>query len=129
MAECNYNHNTNSITPARVRSPDSTHAPTRLQIRAIPTSSSDGTAQTGNRIVQIQMSHDYLEQFQIIHISPQPEQTIAQPDSYVYRFLTSQSSQPISVTIDLEPEQMGWVNGEIGLDTEPSLEFGQWIYP
>jgi hypothetical protein len=99
------------------------HAPNRLRIRAVP------TEDTKQKTVQVQVSDDYLERFQILQISPPPEQTILQSNAHLYSFPVTSSKQPISIIIDLEADQMGQTDGTIALDLETMLQFGQWVYP
>jgi hypothetical protein len=97
------------------------HAPNRLKIQ---TTLGENTKQ---QIIQI--SDDYLEQFQIIRISPQPERSIVQDNAHFYYFPVTSSRQPISIIIDLEADQIGQVDGTIALDSETRLQFVQWVYP
>jgi hypothetical protein len=99
------------------------HAPNRLRIQAAPRE--DSKQQT----VRVQISDDYLERFQILQISPQPEQTTIQSNAHFYSFSVTSSTQPISIIIDLEADQMGQTDGTIALDSETMLQFWQWVYP
>jgi hypothetical protein len=99
------------------------HAPNRLRIQATPIK--DSKQQT----VQVQISDDYLERFQILQISPQPEQIILQSNAHFYSFPVASSKQPISIIIDLEADQMGLTDGTIALNSETMLHFWQWVYP
>lgn len=102
------------------------HASTRLKVQATPTTSTVGDA---DRMMQIQIRRKYLEQFQIAHILPEPEAVVIQPTNLRYGFLISKSDQPTSITIDLEPKQVGWIEGEIGLSADTQVQFKQWVYP
>lgn len=102
------------------------HASTRLKVQSTPTTA---TVEDADRIMQIQIRREYLEQFQIAHILPEPEAVLIQPTNLRYDFLISKSDQPISITIDLEPKQIGWIEGEIGLSADTQVQFKQWVYP
>jgi hypothetical protein len=104
------------------------HAPARLQIRAVSPTARD---------LQIRISREYLEQFQIAQILPEPERTSAEPESYLYQFLTSSSdrvasalpNRPVAISIDMQADRLGWIDGKISLTPNDELQFKQWVYP
>jgi hypothetical protein len=95
--------------------------PTTLQVRL------DASATTGGE-ARVWLSREYIQSIQLQEIDPLPERVEAAPDRYVYVF-DAAADRPTTVTFELEPDEMGPLQGRMGLDGGTSLTFGQFVYP
>lgn len=86
-----------------------------------------GAEQNGQ--VKIWLSRSYLKKNEVQQISPQPDWVEASPDHLTYVFRTNTRDRPTAITFYLQPKQAGWQAAEVGVATEPSLKFNQFIYP
>lgn len=75
------------------------------------------------------LSRGYAQAAGIQRINPEPEQVLLEPDRQVYVFAVGQGEGPVRVSFSLQPEQMGRLEGQIGLEGQGSLEFWQWVFP
>jgi hypothetical protein len=78
---------------------------------------------------EIEVNLDYIRQFDILHISPEPTETRAGAQSMVFVFEVIEPEQAMLVTFHMQPERFGFVTGNIGLAGEPAIEVRQLIYP
>ena len=95
--------------------------PTALQVSLDPTATADGET-------RLWLSRQYVQSVQIQEIDPLPERVKAAPDRFVYVFDT-ETDGPTAITFELEPDQIGPLEGRIGLDGGTSLTFGHFVYP
>jgi hypothetical protein len=79
-----------------------------------------------NQQIQVVMSREYLQGVQIQQVTPEPEQIQLSPQSLTYSF---KGTTPTAITFYVEPEQIGFLPGFIGLEEGSSLQFQQFIYP
>jgi hypothetical protein len=86
-----------------------------------------GTEQDGQ--VKVWLSRSYLETAEVQQVTPQPESVEASPDRLTYVFRTTALDRPTAVTFHLEPEQIGFQTGQIGVFSGQTLKFNQLIYP
>lgn len=93
-----------------------------LEIEISPDQVSEGQA-------ELWISTNYLHDFQIEGISPEPDEVRAEGDRQVYVFLSENPDAPVTISFSLSPERMGRYSGEIGLVDGPSLSFDQLSYP
>lgn len=96
--------------------------PTTLQIRL------DEAAITGGE-ARVWLSREYLDSVQFQEIDPQPDRVEAAPDRRVYVFDARGLDRPAAITFELEPDEVGPLEGRVGLDGGTSLTFGQFVYP
>jgi hypothetical protein len=94
--------------------------PTTLQAHLDPTG---GEA-------RVWLSRENVESVQLQEIDPQPNRVEAAPDRFVYVFdAAARSDRPATITFGLQPDQIGPLEGRMGLDGGTSLTFGQFVYP
>jgi hypothetical protein len=79
--------------------------------------------------VEFWISTDYLHDFQLQGVSPEPDEVRAEGDRQVYVFLSENPNAPLTISFSMTPERMGRYPGEIGLVDGPSLSFTQLSYP
>jgi hypothetical protein len=76
---------------------------------------------------RVWLSREYVESVQIQEIDPLPQTVEAAPDRFVYVFDTA--DRLVTITFELKPDEMGPLQGRMGLHGETSLTFGQFVYP
>jgi hypothetical protein len=86
-------------------------------------------AASGGGLVRLWLSREYLEGVVIRTITPEPESVEAGPDRFTYVFRASDPSRPVVLTFHLEPDRMGRLPGQIGLEGGQTISFSQFIYP
>jgi hypothetical protein len=79
--------------------------------------------------VELWIATDYLHDFQIQGVSPEPDEVRAEGNRQVYVFLSESADAPLTISFSLSSERMGRYSGEIGLVDGPSLSFTQISYP
>jgi hypothetical protein len=94
----------------------------RLQIHLGPGAGANGK-------VRIWINREYLDGMQVTNLTPEPESVEAGPDRFTYVFNAPAASQPAVVIFRLEPDKIGRLNGQVGLEGGASLGFKQFIYP
>jgi hypothetical protein len=94
----------------------------RLEIHLGP-----GTAANGK--VRVWLNHEYMKGVQVTNLTPEPESVEAGPERFTYVFNVPDASQPTLIIFRLEPDKMGRLNGEVGLEGGASLSFKQFVYP
>lgn len=82
-----------------------------------------------NGEIQLWINRDYLDKVEINHITPTEDSAEILQDGVAYTFQVAQTDQPFTIMIHLRAAQAGLVSGEMRLDTGPSQEFTQFIYP
>jgi hypothetical protein len=95
--------------------------PTTLQVSLDAAASPDGKT-------HLWLSREYVQSVQIQEIDPLPERVEAAPDRFVYVFDT-EADGPTAIAFELEPDEIGPLEGRIGLDGGSFLTFGQFVYP
>ena len=75
------------------------------------------------------LDRNYLEGFDIHRITPQPDSVIADQDRLTYVFELGEQGQLIQVTFLLQPEQLGVISGQIGLEGAQGVEVSHFAYP
>jgi hypothetical protein len=93
-----------------------------LRFHLAPTAASDGR-------VRLWLSRAYLEHVRVLQVVPEPQTVEASADRYIYVFNAPDLRAPTVVTFNLDPESLGRLNGQAGLDAGPAFEFRQFIYP
>jgi hypothetical protein len=94
----------------------------KLQIHLGP-----GTGANGK--VRIWLNREYLEGVRVTNLTPEPESVEAGPDRFTYVFNAPDASQPSVVIFRLEPDHIGRLKGQVGLEGGASLSFKQFVYP
>jgi hypothetical protein len=94
-------------------------APEKMRIHVEPQQVADGE-------LRIWISRSYLEGMQIHQVTPEPDRMEAMPDRLVYVF---KGTAPTAITLYMEPEQIGFLPGSVGLEGGQPLYFQQFVYP
>lgn len=94
---------------------------TSLEIRIKPHSSDAG-------VVAIAFPNDYLHNFRIEKIIPDPESS-AHGEQTLFWFATTNTGDPITVQFRLEPQEIGSMDGTIYVNGEKGNAFHQFVYP
>lgn len=76
--------------------------------------------------IRIGISRKYLEGVQIQQVTPEPDNIELSSDRLIYSF---KGTTPTAVTFYVQPEQMGFSSGSVGLEGTQLLQFQQFIYP
>ncbi|WP_414588716.1 hypothetical protein [Scytonema sp. PCC 10023] len=97
-------------------------APLRLRVHL-------GQSAGGNGKVRVLLKRDYLENFQIQQVTPQPQSVEAGAKQLTYVFQVTEPNQPTAVTFYLQAEQVGLLSAQVGLPGKQPLHFSQFIYP
>jgi hypothetical protein len=75
------------------------------------------------------IDREYLNGVQVQTISPEPYSVEAYGDRLVYAFRFDQSDAPIPVSFSLHVVGLGLLQGRVGLEEGPELDFRQFVYP
>lgn len=101
---------------ARVR------APATMRVHVAP------DAARGDTVV-VWLDRAYVEHVEVVRVLPDPDRVTLDGDRVEYRFAAPQRPQPVTVTLDLEPEQFGRKRAWVGLRGGDSVRIAQLIYP
>ncbi len=72
---------------------------------------------------------EYLRNFRIHYIYPEPDSTEVGSRRVTYNFKVGPEGQLDEVLFHLEPETFGWIQGYIGIEDSEGNSFNQLIYP
>ncbi len=78
---------------------------------------------------RIWLDREYLHKVQIRHITPDPERVEAGPDRLMYVFRLIGPNQPTAILFNVEPQEIGQLQGKFGVDQGAALSFTQFVYP
>lgn len=93
-----------------------------LELRISPDQASEGQ-------VEVWLSAGYLEDIQIEHISPQPDEVRTSGERDIFVFLTEDPSSPMTVTLHFRPGSMGPISGDIGIIDGPTVSVRHISFP
>ncbi len=80
--------------------------------------------------VQFWLSRPFIESYEILLISPEPETAQTSLDRVVYTFRAQSPGEPAAVTFTLEPARYGRYTGAAGLGEDgPPLRIRPFVYP
>jgi len=97
-------------------------APQELKLHLGPTI-------TAHPKVRLWVDRRYLESQQIESVVPEPESVEAGPDRMVFTFSIAEPGAPTSVTVRMQTQQAGSLQGRAGVEEGGSLQFHQIVYP
>lgn len=83
----------------------------------------------GDSVVRVWIDHEYLREFDIDHIIPEPVHSEAAPGRTVYAFARSDVSRPARITFGLIPQGFGPLHARMGVGAAPPVEISQFVYP
>jgi len=98
------------------------NSPAPLNLELAPGAAPDGQA-------RVWIDHDYLEQFDVDHIVPEPESSAAGPDRTTYVFRVADPTRPARITFGLVPQGFGRLRARVGLAGQPPVELSQFVFP
>jgi hypothetical protein len=119
----------NSDQPLKLDYPRFTQiqTPTSLRLQVDPQQMQG--RQKGRKTLQVWIDRSYLEGLKVASITPAPIRTEAGRDRLVFTFALTESDQPTAITFNITVQQMGLLQGQLGLTGEAPLHFHQLIYP
>jgi hypothetical protein len=83
---------------------------------------------TPRKELRLWLGQDYLDRVLVKQVSPHPDRVEAGAGRQVFVFHVADVGRPATVTFHLEPEKAGRLQGRVGLDGGPQVEFGQFAY-
>lgn len=86
-------------------------------------------AADGEGIVRVWVNNGLLEQNKLERITPEPKRMLTGSDRITLEFEQDSGSTEGSATLDLNVEQIGRCDVEIGIDHGPQVRFRQFVYP
>jgi hypothetical protein len=98
------------------------NSPAALELEVAAVGAADST-------VRVWFDHEYLSNFDLQHIIPEPETAEASPARTTYVFRVSDPSRPARITFGLVPQGVGRLRGQVGLPGAPPVELSQFIFP
>lgn len=78
--------------------------------------------------IAIRVTEDWISQFEILSISPEPDRTITRAGGRTYEFRASDAGT-VQVTFKMQPQKIGRHSGSIALVGGPAMGIRQFIYP
>ena len=96
--------------------------PTRLQVYLSPEA-------TRTERAKIWLGMSYLDCVRVRSIVPEPDHVEAGTHRYLYTFRITEPGHPTLVTFHVNPDQVGILHGDIGIDGQEPLRFWQMAYP
>lgn len=86
-------------------------------------------AATGGAETRVWLDRDYVRGVEFQEIDPEPVSVETTPGR-VYYELDAGSGGPVTATFELEPDEIGPLQGRMGLDDGGApVSFGQFVYP
>lgn len=81
--------------------------------------------------VQLFIQQDFINNYEIQKIVPQPSDVKASGDMFIYEFSVAEGAETANVIFSLEPEPttVGNVNGQLGLSSAQLVTINQLVYP
>ena len=101
---------------------DRVHAPGVLRI-------SLGPEATGADQVLIWIESAYLDEVEIVGISPEPSEMRVGSERTVWAFTVEKPGQPVEITVDVEHQRPWRREAHLGVVDGPEVDFGQFIFP
>jgi hypothetical protein len=77
----------------------------------------------------ISISRDYLDSFNLQHVTPSPVRVQAGEDALKYVFASETANGSIEATFELQPDEIGGHSVSIALDGGPPVSIKQFTYP
>lgn len=94
---------------------------TSLQLQVRPDPAQPGTA-------RVWISSEYLSGVQVRQVQPEPDSWIGVDRGVVLAFPVS-GPDPITVQLQIRPDQIGLLRGAVGAPGREPVEFWQFVYP
>ncbi|MES2765388.1 MAG: hypothetical protein V4642_05950 [Bacteroidota bacterium] len=87
------------------------------------------TPQTPDTIVKAWISREYIDDFQIEQITPEPESSIADNKTITYTFRLARPQEPLRIQCFLKTGKTGFLKAHAGIENGSQVEFSQFVYP
>lgn len=88
-----------------------------------------GARETGGHL-EVWVDSAYLGQVRLQHVSPEPNQVIANEGGLGYVFTTARPDDALTVALLLTPKSAGRLRGEVRAGRDgPPVRFSQFVYP
>jgi len=97
-------------------------APAQIEVKLTQQDFQNGEA-------RIQVDRNMLNMYNLQNIIPEPDQSILSDEFITYVFNVGQAGQLLQITFELQPNRIGQVNGQIGLENGQPVQFAQFVYP
>lgn len=88
----------------------------------------DDAARTDDKL-QVWLSRDYMERYQVQEISPEPDRVAVDNGHLVYTLSVAEPSDTYDIVFQLVPTRFGLARGDAGTSEGKLLSFTQLIYP
>jgi hypothetical protein len=95
---------------------------TSLTVELTPLAARDG-------VYRFWLSREFIAQANIDRVTPPPLRVETGADRQTFFFAADPATSPTTITVHLEPEQVGRVRGQAGLDDGEPLTFDLWVLP
>jgi hypothetical protein len=83
----------------------------------------------GNGELRLWLDRAYLAKFEIREINPEPERIDLSTDRAILVYRVPGQKGPLKVNLNLEPIEMGTVEGVAGVEGSAPVDFNQFVYP
>ena len=81
------------------------------------------------RTLRLRLDRQYMSKFEVVEISPEPEQTDLSSDAMTLVYQVPKRDGPLLVKLILEPTEFGSVEGTAGVEGKDPVLFKQFVYP
>lgn len=87
--------------------------------------------QLGGATAQLLVQRDFIDEYEIRSITPEPSDTKATEDMLVYSFSVPEGATSLDITFSLEPEatNIGAISGRLGPAADALVTIKQVVYP
>jgi hypothetical protein len=79
--------------------------------------------------MQVSVSRNYLEQFELRSVLPDPDKVHAGENGLVFAFNVAGKPRETGVVFLLQPSRVGTVSGRLRVDDHSEIELRQFVYP
>lgn len=94
-----------------------------------PTSISINLKEQHDKKVIFWIGQDYLDNYKIETITPEPDRVILQREKIMYEINAEDIGQAATVTFELQPKRTGYIAGMLGQGEELRIDFRQFSLP
>jgi hypothetical protein len=80
-------------------------------------------------LIEVWFERSFLQEMRVEELSPQPKDVKVGPDRVIYSFQAGEQAPPATIVFWLQPERIGPLGGEIGVQGGPQVDVNQFVYP
>lgn len=88
-----------------------------------------GPPATSHPKIRLWVDRQYMQDMQVESVLPEPESVETGPDRIVFIIPLSEVGPPTAVTLRLQTQRIGSLDGQVGVEEGGSLRFHQLVYP